>query len=310
VLGYLRIGTVNFLGRFKLLDGYYDFGRSLPNYDVVSFLCALEQERIRLGEDKVSITFIPGSRGGFGFDRLWPDNIEQRIKLRDNVAMPLCRLLPSCASIALASSREGQRGFGVGRWWGGPSHIAGACTVGVRPLRSHYKIDCGVDNIVTITLREAEHWPVRNSNVAEWIKAALHIRKQGFKPVFIRDTCKAYELIEGFDCYPKASLSIAERSRLYASAILNMGVSNGPVWLALCMDVPLAMLRPVEDSKGGTCATSVYFERCGIPRGGQVPGSPDYQQLFWTSDRSFEIINAFKKMIGIDSIWEGNKTNG
>jgi hypothetical protein len=50
---------------------------------------------------------------------------------------------------------------------------------------------------VTITLREAVHFPARNNRVLDWIEVAKWLSRQGDRVVIIRDTAKAAEPIVG-----------------------------------------------------------------------------------------------------------------
>jgi ADP-heptose:LPS heptosyltransferase len=165
----------------------------------------------------------------------------------------------------------------------------------VRPLRAPGSVKTD-DKLVTITLRECEHWPERNSNLIEWIKAAKTISDRGYRIIFIRDTRFAADQIEGFETAPQAARNIAARAKLYAQAFVNIGISNGPMWLALAMDAAVLMLKPVTDSLGTTHCSS-YFKRCGIDPGEQIPGAPIWQRLAWNEDTAIEIVRAFDEYV-------------
>jgi hypothetical protein len=85
------------------------------------------------------------------------------------------------------------------------------------------------DNPYVITLREADHWPSRNSRVEEWIKFAKTLDR---RVIFVRDTAKAHEPIEGFETCPEASIDVHKRLALYARAKMNFAVCTGPMMLA------------------------------------------------------------------------------
>src|SRR5262245_34722595 len=57
---------------------------------------------------------------------------------------------------------------------------------------------------VTITLREAEHVPYRNSNLAAWAKFAREIEDAGEHVIVVRDTAKAMEPLGGLNTIPAA----------------------------------------------------------------------------------------------------------
>ena len=194
---------------------------------------------------------------------------------------------------------------------------------GVRPLRAHVQAPGGRhSDLVTITLREAEHWPSRNSNVAEWIKAAAVLRRLGLRVIFVRDTIKAgcpippqretfptremaleagtlIDAAEGtaFETAPAASIDIPARAYLYASAMLNMGVNNGPMWLAAAMDAPTLVMRPLDD--GPNLCKAEYFVRAGIPsQDGTIPGMPNVT-IGWGTDSAENILKTFGQALGM-----------
>jgi hypothetical protein len=90
-------------------------------------------------------------------------------------------------------------------------------------------------SLVTLTLRECEHWPERNSKVEEWQKAAVAIRSMGYRARIVRDA--------RFD----GTLDLESRANLYRSAACNMFVSNGPAWFAMALDAPAVIMRPATE---------------------------------------------------------------
>jgi hypothetical protein len=280
-----------------LLRACYDLARSPPTYDFAAFLCQVEIERLARGARDVEIVFAPGPVGGFRQDALWPRSIEERWRLFWRIALPMARLLPSCRSVRLLPNRDGLTDvFGFGHVLHGLRFQASANAAGVRPLRPYLK-RTPISRLVTITLREAEHWPERNSNVAAWLEAAIEIKRRGYDVVVIRDTLHGSDGLPAVACDPRAPFDLHYRAELYASATVNLGVSNGPLWMALAMDLPVVMLRPVCERSGGM-ASAQQFASCGIRRGGQMPGAPDWQRLVWTDDSSGEILAAFNDFIG------------
>src|SRR5579859_7453067 len=97
-----------------MFTAYYDLACSPPTFDVVAFLCAVERAR---GEDDVEIVFLPGPRGGFRDDNLWPHSLAERVHMRQCVAVPLCWLLPAVRSVRVLHSRDEAPldGWGVGQ---------------------------------------------------------------------------------------------------------------------------------------------------------------------------------------------------
>lgn len=76
---------------------------------------------------------------------------------------------------------------------------------------------------VVVVLREAEHWPGRNSNVEAWKRFA---RESGEDVVFMRDTAKARDSFDGFETFDASDLH--RRMALFEYARAVTGVVNGP----------------------------------------------------------------------------------
>ena len=230
--------------------------------------------------------------GGFRKDKLWPFTFDERVKMRDRVAMPICRLLPAVRDVQVLNTRPAT-GFGVGEIRHMWRELVQACRAGVRPLRMLAVPD---PNLVTITLRECEHWPERNSNVPVWLRAGAEIAREfGKRVVFVRDTLQAGCALPGAFVHTMASMHIPIRAGLYRSAYCNLFVSNGPAWLSIALDAPTMIFKPVTE-RSSPVSSAKFFEHCGVKRGGQLPGAPSYQRLVWSNDNEIEpIVNAFRQ---------------
>jgi hypothetical protein len=280
----------------QTLNCFYDLSVSPPTYDIISFLCRAEQQRVESGKHGIEVTLLPGPASGFRRDNLWPFTVAERVTVRDRVAVPLCRLLPSCVRVETASERPAAAaGVGFGKPMYGLAEFVTAYRAGVRPLRARRL--ARDPELVTITLREAEHWPARNSNIAAWIAAADEIKRRGYRVVFVRDTSRFSDPVPGFDICPEASVDIARRAELYAAAAVNLGVSNGPLWMALAMDAPVLMLRPTLE-RSLSVFGAAFYAHCGVPSRGQLPGAPAWHRLAWSDDdTASEIVTAFDEFV-------------
>lgn len=284
----------------------YDLERCPPTYDAVAFLALAELERVRRGDDHVEILVLPGPASGFRADGLgtWPHTTEERVAVRDRVLLPLCRLLPSARSVRLAENRsEGKGLWGYDEKLVGLPSILAALGAGCRPLRrvgDWSRHDTG-KKMVTLTLREAEHHPLRNSRTDEWSLAVEELADLGLDVVILRDARLAQTPLVGprrAGVVQAGDISdLVARAALYSLADLNAGVSNGPMWMSIFMDAPTLMLRPTTDA-AGACYDAAFFARCGVPGGGQLPESPGYQRLVWEEDTVENIVRAVAGMIG------------
>ena len=281
----------------------YDLSRNPPTYDVVAFLALLELERMRQGQESVELFIKPGPAGGFRRDNLWPRSPEERIELRDHLLIPLCHLLPSICNVVLARpGPKSQRMVAEDERWISLPKILSALRGGSRPLRAPdvYTEHTVSEKRITFTLREAEHHPLRNSNVSEWLRAAECLSERGHRIVIIRDTLRAFDsLPSGFGdlvTSPDAAINLHRRACVYQTSTLNVGVCNGPMWMSIFQDAPTLMLRPVTEAAGG-CYDSVYYRKCGLPLGAQLPTSPPHQRLLWEDDSCDNIVCGVEEML-------------
>lgn len=267
----------------------YDLSRCPPTYDVVAFLALLELERKRIDADDIELHILPGPAGGFRQDLLWPHSIEERVALREKVLHPICTMLPSVRSVEVRSNRSVD-GWGKDARFISLPAIVDALRRGSRPLRAPSVVSMHAGPYVTFTLREASHHPKRNSRTADWVRAALEIEdRTGTRVVVIRDTLCAREPLEQVTTYPEASLDVMRRAALYAGAKLNVGISNGPMWLAVFLDAPVLMLRPTTNAAHG-CYDDAFYARCGLPHGSSFPQNPPHQTLAWYDDTYDHIV--------------------
>lgn len=278
----------------------YDLARCPPTYDIIAFLALAELERLRRGDDHIDIHILPGPASGFRRDSLWPRAVEERAALRDNILVPLCKLLPSVWTVSVDANRNAE-GWGKGEYHISLPAIMKALKAGCRPLRSTslavlYPFEVPFD--ITFTLREAAHHQLRNSQVEEWVEAARVLGSRGVKVAVVRDTAQANELLPGVAVIPIASCKVMHRAALYAQARLNVGICNGPMWMSIFMDAPTLMLRPTTNAAAG-CYDDGFYAKFGLTRGSQLPTSPPHQRLAWIDDTSENIVRSVEEMLNV-----------
>jgi hypothetical protein len=154
--------------------------------------------------------------------------------------------------------------------------------------------------LVTITLREAAHWPARNSDLKAWVAAAQEIRKKGFQVIVIRDALRADEPLEDLLTAPLASVDLNHRARLYSAAVCNLFVNNGPAWFSLALDAPTLIVKPTLSNTSIPCISDTYFRNCGLPPGSQPPCP--HQRIAWKMDTAGNILQAFDHFVTANSI--------
>lgn len=148
---------------------------------------------------------------------------------------------------------------------------------------------------VTITLRESEQYPYRNSNLNAWLCFATYLQQRDERVVIVRDTAKAKIPIMGFETYPEAAINLDIRCALYDRAKINMFVSNGPATLAYFSSRPWMMMLHLEpDGHPYTPNTPKFWqEQFGVEPGGQFPWSLPDQRIIWAKDTYENLVAAW-----------------
>jgi hypothetical protein len=269
------------------LTCFYDLARCPPTYDFVSFLLACEAERRRVGADDTRIVFLPGPVNGFRDDPFWPPPAE-RENVFNRIVLPMCRLLRGVIGVERPQSRRHRAKYAICA--ASPSYGLDVFIKAFRQVGPVLRApsNARLPKLVTITLREAEHWPERNSNVAEWTDTAGAIRKMGYHVTVRRD----------------ASLvpwPLYDRAALYAGSFCNLFVNNGPAWLSFALGAPTVMLKPTCEASGYT-ASAAYLASCGLPRGSQLPGAGPHQRIVWREDSSTAILGAFEDYVSATQV--------
>jgi len=119
------------------------------------------------------------------------------------------------------------------------------------------------DNLVTITIRNANHLQTKNSNIEEWAKVGAFYKKNGFKVIIINDIENINEF-ENFDVFSVAAVSNQTyRAAIYDAAVLNMGVNNGSI-APLMFNANARMLLAKLHTEGTNTAATYFSNISGI----------------------------------------------
>ncbi len=271
----------------------FNVPRGVVSFDFIAWL--VHAEMIRRREN------APGPlKIGFWFGRDGNSGLElpSRVQMFEHIARP---------ALALVGAVEDQSCAHDGRWHEvfttGPivdSVLSGEKLPKLRATENArtFVRRLQLRNPVTITLREATHYPHRNSNMAAWLKFAQWLTRRGEQVVFVRDTEKADVPIEGYRTVPDASRDLVIRQALYESAKMNLFVSNGPLALAEFSDYPwLAFMKPEQDGHQYAPATPTFWRRAfGIEVGSQFPWSHVNQRIVWQGDDYENLVAAWNEM--------------
>jgi hypothetical protein len=278
---------------------YWDLDVCPPTYDIVAGLQSFERERRRRGADRIDVKIIPGTADGFRRDGYWPYGREARQKVLDAVAVPMSRMLPR-STVEVLGKRPAAGDAGSIGWRQrlyGTRVMVECLREGIRPLRVAPPEPPMQPRLVTITLREAEHWPTRNSNGEEWLRAGREMVRKGYDVVFVRDTRCAGVSPLTFAENTIAAHDLDTRGRLYLSATCNIFVNNGPAWFALALDAPAMIFKMISD--GAPLTNPSFLAGCGLPVGSQLDPAAPHQQIIWQTDNYKSIMAAFERYVDV-----------
>lgn len=260
----------------------YDLGDAPASWDFMWWLLRAEMEKRLRGCDKpLRVCFMPGPREGFRADTL-PMDASARQAMLENV------LKPSLAMIGAVEDFEAYKGHQYPYSLRPVSDMARRGMTVPRFQPSAYDLEW-IDGWlgdgpapIVITLREAEHWPQRNSNLRAWEVFATRRENEGERIIFVRDTDKADSPLGVFTICPIAAIDVGIRAALYARAKANLFVCNGPMAFAIAGDRPYLIFKQFVE--GYPCGPDFWRESIGVEPGGQYPWASPDQRLVWADD--------------------------
>jgi len=239
----------------KILHAVYDLSSSPPTYEFVTFLAEAEKYRAENGYSRMDVIFQPGPKDGFRNDNLPPDSAERSAMLR-RICIPACWLTGTVRDVSVLSVRKNIDGdvFPVG--W---SNEHPKSHYGVRYIKDGHRCLKATEAskreikrrfsgpYATITIRQAEYWPKRNSDFDACMAAAKWFMGHGIAPVIIPDTHG--DQLHGFHNFREAALDIDLRMAAYEGAAMNIGVTNGPMVMCMLSNAPYMVFKIIANDE-------------------------------------------------------------
>ncbi len=296
---------------------FYDLESGPVTYDFIQFLVLAEKFRRLNGNRHLQVVFVPGGHQGFR-NRTERDHFlsEGRKEWRlVQLLMHACYLVPACVGVTRLRSRDEANAvlartaaanvFPGGYSLANPicpyllSFVVQFATPGpdIRTLRApplaralaqaYFRELAGETPVVTITLRQSDFQPQRNSRLDEWLAFAGRCRGRGYYPVFIPDTEAVLQgrsaALPGFPVFDLAALSIGIRAAAYEASWHNMMVNSGPY--TLCLYDRSAGYSMFKLLVPDIMTTSAAFHVAqGTAPGTQVPFAGPRQRWVWEDD--------------------------
>jgi hypothetical protein len=231
----------------------------------------------------LKVCFWFGRDGKSGLDDPW------RRQMFENVMRPALALIGAVEDPTAADGRNRME-------FGFRDVVSRARQGAIVPrFRATTKNPIASADYVTITLREAEQWPHRNSNMQAWVRFAYYLENHGERVIFVRDTMQARNKLGSLEICPDASLDLRARASLYQDAKMNYFVSNGPATLAFFSDWPWTMFLKMEPDGHAYAPNTPSFwrEQFGMEVGEQFPWARSDQRIVWAGDDYENLISAW-----------------
>jgi len=313
-----------------ILYAFYDLEVTAASYDILNFLVMAENERIARGCSRLHVIFVPANTKD-GFIK-WPGdyklfNTDENIWRFRNLLIPCCWLIPSCRSVCVCTTRDEANFINTKicsfrfpsdyivsipyidiRWkklnesYGKYKQIQHlSATEGAKKHVALWMKGFAYNKkVVTITLRESTYSVKRNSNLKSWGDFARSLDPAIYFPVIVRDTERAMEPVpselKGIEIFKDASWNIELRMALYELSYLNLGISNGPPFLAfLNKKTRVVIYKMVTDTE--YASSPEYMAQMGIVMNSQFEWASPYQRLVWENDDFNTISHEFDKMV-------------
>jgi hypothetical protein len=258
----------------RVLNAVYDMQVCPPTYEFFSFLSQAEKYRAENGFTSIDVLFFPGPMHGFRDDGL-PPSAPERQSMLHRICVSGSRLLPTVRNVHVMQARSHVEGEVFPPDWSNdrPRYLYGPkyqknghrCLAATQAARDEINLRF-TQPYATITLRQAEYWPNRNSDLKSWDRVARELRARGIAVVVVPDTHG--KGLQGCEEFTPAAWDIDLRLALYESAVLNLGVANGPMALLhlAVEECPyIVFQQPAEDS----ATHQSFLDEQGIRNGDQ-----------------------------------------
>lgn len=254
----------------KVFTAVWDLMLCPTGYDFAAFLGEAEARRLKTGAEFIDLVIQPGPVGGFRNDDL-PDKIGSREGMLYRVIVGMARLLPSIRNIEVLKARRALEGdvFPEGYKVEAPlAHYGHFFAQNAKSvLRSSALAKQFIEErytrpYVTITLREARHWPSRNSNRPAWERVAAWLENIGHQVVWVPDAESPDANLFSFD--------VDLRLALYERARINLGINNGPTMMMPYTDARYLLFKMVTEEVPWT--SRAFHKKFGTVEGDQPDG--------------------------------------
>jgi len=216
------------------LNAVYDLSRYPANFNFLEFLVAATTR----GATHIAFNEENGVRPKF--------SLIQTMERLESIVFPSCKFAGCTYGAGSEGIDPGYHISAVMKAWKDTGRI--------RKLTPPEPIPCKY----TVTLRDYDRFPQRNSNREVWLEFAREIGA-----VVIDD-------------WYRKKITIEKRFALYAGADMNFMVATGPSALCMFSEVPYCIWLKAPNK--------AYHQEHGFPVGSQLPWANDRQVCLWEED--------------------------
>lgn len=298
--------------RTKVLHGVYNGNHNPISFDVMFFLEALKIKKRLGGYEKVIAQIIPPydlkQQPGLPADA--QEVFNQTDELRFRIDHILGQVIQTEKDIDLIINRDSknclkfnQQEFKVDRYPAQPVHhgefykvvngfphlVTGpSASLKAKDVVAHWLAakQFHADKLYTITIRNYEVFPERNSNVHAWAQVAQTLVQRGFQVVVVPDISNIAKMREDFssaEIFELGAIDFDLRLALYEAARMNLFVNNGPcAAAALSPKIPYRMFNIVVEHSVTT--DPEFIKSKGFTIGETPAYAKGNQKWVWKSD--------------------------
>lgn len=141
--------------------------------------------------------------------------------------------------------------------------------------------------LISITIRQYDYMPARNSNLEEWDKFARSLDPKVYAIVIMPDISQAWTdgpapLTIGYNFAP-ATWNLALRAAMYERCYINLGINCGPIglcWLSKTCNYITFKMQTTDVGQ----TTDTFMQWLGFTIGASLPFASPNQKWVWEAD--------------------------
>jgi|TARA_B110000967_G_scaffold190223_1_gene214719 hypothetical protein len=295
------------------LNVYYDLKYAPATFDFAHFLSFSNAVRQDLKSNDMSINIICEQfRQKSTRDKLL--EVSERKWRVNHILLKLANLIPEVSSVTVNSGylsekkipsfpigyppHPGDKEYTIPYSGAYLRHFYDSKHINLRPFRAseqakNYINNLFRDDVITITLRNSEYQPKRNSNLEEWYKVYQAIKKTRFRPIVIPcfEDCmknKSYAKYD-WEVWEPGCTEIDLRLALYEKSHDNLCINNGTSTVLIYSNCKYHMFKLLTDGYP-TTKPEFLMQEYTFEMGESPIFSSINQHFIWEDDTAINIL--------------------